>query len=341
MNSENGGSKEQFADPALRIAPAADARSEHGGTAVAKRDAGLDAHLGPPQRRPSRTTGRSAPLGGRLDRRWPTQEPTPGHRARRRRVATGTIAWLDAYGRWKHAELDECLGLPVWTFPPTREPHLHRGRRTVCGWVAFGRPAVMTAYESAAERDVLLDLEFDRDVIEVAAQPFVVRLADDTEHRPDFAALLTDGRVVIIEVKDDSKARLAHEAERGTGALRETLAVLGWTYLTLTPSPLMHQRNLRWLRGCRPQVDELAELTAPMLAAAEKFTTISMLAALAHPAISRPVLGRLLWDQQLSCDLDPALCDETSVWAPGESACVVRAMSEQRGSAARIARTAP
>jgi len=226
---------------------------------------------------------------------------------------TGAIAWLDMYGRWKHADLSKCVALEVWTFPPTREPHLHRGRMTVCGWVAFGRPAVMKAYESAAERDVLLELDFDHDVVAVSSQPFVIRLADESEHRPDFAALLTGGRVAIIEVKDGPKAQVAHDNDRATVALAEALGSLGWTYLTQVPSGIVRRRNLRWLRGARPQDNELEQLAGPMLAAAESVTTIADLVALAHPAITRPVLGRLLWDRQLSCDLDRALCDQTAV----------------------------
>lgn len=272
------------------------------------------------RRRPSRVTGRSAPLGGRLDRPWPTQRPTLGQRARRRRATTGTIAWLDEYGRWKHADLSVSTGLPAWTFPPTREPHLHRGRMTVCGWVAFGRPAAMKSYESAAERDVLLDLEFDRAVVEVASQPFVIRLPDESEHRPDFAALLADGRVAIIEVKDTEGAREAHEAEPGSEALGEALSSLGWTYLTLVPSSIVRRRNLRWLRGCRPQPHELEHLAAPMLAAAREGATIGTLVALDHPAVSRPVLGSLLWSQQLLFDPDRILRDQSVVWiAPRDS----------------------
>lgn len=180
----------------------------------------------------------------------------------------------------------------------------------------------MTAYESAAERDVLLELDFDRDVLAVAAQPFVLRLADDREHRPDFAALLTGGRVVIVEVKDDADARLAHEAEPATPGLRATLAELGWTYLTLTPPTVARLRNLRWLRGCRPQAGELARLTDAMLTMAAGQSTIAALVALAHPAISRPVLGRLVWQQHLICDLTTPLADHTPVCtaAPGDTA---------------------
>lgn len=285
------------------------------------------------QRRPSRVTGRSAPLGGRLDRPWPTQRPTLGQRARRRRATTGALAWLNEYGRWRHADLSACTSLPAWTFPPTREPHLHRGRMTVCGWVAFGRPAVMKSYESAAERDVLLDLDFDRDVVEVASQPFVVRLPDESEHRPDFAALLADGRVAIIEVKDDDVAREAHEAEPGSEALGETLSSLGWTYLTLVPSSIARRRNLRWLRGCRPQLQELEHLGAPMLAAAGDGATIGTLVALDHPAVSRPVLGSLLWSQQLLFDVDRILNDQSVVWdARRESASApVRPPDERLG----------
>lgn len=265
-------------------------------------------------RRPARASGRSAPLGGRLDRPWPTQQATIGQRARKRRARSGTIAWLDDYGRWRHADLDTCASLSVWTFAPTREPHLHRERMTVCGWVAFGRPEVMRVYESAAERNVLLELDFDHEVFAVASQPFVVGLPDGSEHRPDFAALLTGGRVAIIEVKDDAEARSAHEAEPRSAALGEALGRLGWTYLTLVPSTLSRRRNLRWLRGSRPQLEELDRLTAPMLAAAENGATIGDLAALDHPSISRPVLGWLLWNQQLSCDLNRILCDQRVVW---------------------------
>ena len=172
----------------------------------------------------------------------------------------------------------------------------------------------MKSYESAAERDVLLELEFERDVVAVASQPFVIRLADESEHRPDFAALLSSGRVAIIEVKDDEGAREAHDAEPGSAALAEVLSTLGWTYVTLVPSSIVRRRNLRWLRGCRPQLHELEHLRAPMLTAAGDGASIGMLAALDHPAVSRPVLGSLLWSQQLLFDVDSILRDQSVVW---------------------------
>lgn len=299
-------------------------------------DVRLRAKQATPPRRPSRTTGRSAPLGERLDRPWPTQQPTPGQRARRRRVEPGTIAWLDVYGRWKSAELTRCAALEVWAFPPTREPHLHRRRGAVCGWVAFGPSAVMTVYESASERDVLLELEFDRKVLAVAAQPFVVQLADASTHRPDFAVSLSDERVLIVEVKHNGDACAAHEAEPHTSALRDALGALGWTYVTRAPAPVERRRNLRWLRGCRPQSRELEQLTAGMVATARDGCAIAELVALEHAAISRPVVGRLLWEHRLVCDLDSAISDQTVVRATpvGDgSACRDHARPSQCGGA--------
>ncbi len=81
--------------------------------------------------------------------------------------------------------------------------------------------------------DHVMLLDFDRDVVGLASQPFWLRWHDgvrERRHAPDFFARLADGTGVVVDVRADDRIEPADvEAFEATGptAAAEHIAVIG------------------------------------------------------------------------------------------------------------------
>lgn len=91
---------------------------------------------------------------------------------------------------------------PVREFPP------YRGQRNWPGAWWFSRTGQHVGYESWVERDTLMALDADPDVLAVASQPmwlhWVTESGKPVRHAPDFFARRADGTGVLIDVRPSS-----------------------------------------------------------------------------------------------------------------------------------------
>lgn len=73
-------------------------------------------------------------------------------------------------------------------------------------------------YESWVERDTLMALDADPDVIAVSSQPmwlhWINAAGQAQRHAPDFFARHADGTGVLIDVRPDRRARARHTTVR-------------------------------------------------------------------------------------------------------------------------------
>ena len=60
-------------------------------------------------------------------------------------------------------------------------------------------------HESWVERDQLMALDADPDVIGVLSQPFWIHWSDGTRHAPDYFVRRRDGSVVVVDVREDDR----------------------------------------------------------------------------------------------------------------------------------------
>ena len=192
---------------------------------------------------------------------------------------------------------------PVRSFPS------FRGQRNFPGswWFATTRRHI--GYESWVERDQLMAMDSDPDVIGVASQPFRLHWPDGRHHVPDYYARRSDGTVVIVDVRPDDRIR---ESDAELFARSEVVCVAaGWAYRrvgALEPAPAA---NLRWLSGYRhPRAlrpglaDELLGSFAcerPLLEGARE---------VGDPLAVLPVLFHLLWHRRLVADLSRTVLDD-------------------------------
>ncbi|WP_179199798.1 TnsA-like heteromeric transposase endonuclease subunit [Streptomyces sp. NRRL B-24572] len=202
---------------------------------------------------------------------------------------------------------------------PVRRFRWAKGGESFPGWYYAATTADHVGYESWLERDRLVLLDRDPEVVGIASQPFWLHWHDGREsrrHAPDYFVRLADGRARVVDVR--SADRLDERTEEAFEATREACGAVGWEFEWAdTPEPVF-MANIRWLaryrrrRSGRPPevaarlVDVFAE-PLPLWAGAERVgDRLQVL----------PVLFHLLWSGRLNADLESALLGTDSlVWA--------------------------
>jgi hypothetical protein len=226
------------------------------------------------------------------------------------------ISYRDGEGRWRHRPLTEVADLPFPAYAPVREPTMIRHRVYSCGWYWFARASRFLVYESLVERRVLLELDFDPDVVDVATQPFSFHeRAGRIGHVPDVLADRVDGSRDVIDVKP-ARRRKDALARRLLALMEPACASIGWRYQVRSQPDEQRLRNLTWLACNRRRPPALERYAGQLLAAcAEPVAIDEAVRAIGPAAAVRPVLFHLLWTHRLKCDLDRPLTDATRVRA--------------------------
>jgi hypothetical protein len=172
-------------------------------------------------------------------------------------------------------------------------------------------------FESHAEQQLLLGLDFAGDLVEVLSQPF--RLTFETaigpgDHIPDFLAVTRAGSWLIDvrpgeRIKAEDRVRFAAAAEVALSCGWRYAVVPGWRpHVRATLDTVSAQR--------RPLTDPLG-LQAVLLAAAyEGPVRFGELAERTEvPAMARAQALHLLWHRRLGVDLTAPLNDQSMVHA--------------------------
>jgi hypothetical protein len=88
---------------------------------------------------------------------------------------------------------------------PARPFRFGKGLQSFAGWWYFATTASHVGFESWLERDHLMLMDFDPDVVAVSSQPFWLRWSDGKgrarRHAPDFFARRSDGTAVVTDVR--------------------------------------------------------------------------------------------------------------------------------------------
>jgi hypothetical protein len=178
-------------------------------------------------------------------------------------------------------------------------------------------------FESWVERDAVMLLDFDPDVIAVSWQPFCLRWANQPgarRHVPDFFARLADGLALVIDVRPDE---LIGADDAGVfAATQRACAAVGWGYRRVGVAGAVLAANVRWLSGfryCRC-VNALAGGELVRRVAARPVTVTGLVAFAGDRVAVLPALYHLLWRGVLDADLTAAPLSGRTVVRAGRAA---------------------
>ncbi|MEU5845718.1 TnsA-like heteromeric transposase endonuclease subunit [Saccharopolyspora shandongensis] len=201
-------------------------------------------------------------------------------------------------------------GAPVRSFPS------YRGQRNWPGLWWSSTLSAHVGFESWLERDHVMLMDFDPDVVSFAAQPFWLFFRDERRtrsHAPDFFARHRDGSATVIDCRPDGRIK-----PRDTLAFDATARACqqaGWSYKRVGEADPVVLENVRWLAGYRhprfvvsPAIERLRSVFAtprPLVQGAD-LVEMPRLAVL-------PALFHLLWTGELTADLSVTLNETTVV----------------------------
>lgn len=132
---------------------------------------------------------------------------------------------------------------PVRGFPS------YHGQRNFPGLWWFSTTGAHVGHESWLERDQLMVLDADPDVIGVVSQPFWFRWPDGVSHAPDYFVRRRDGSAVVVDVRDDDRISAADQEKFDRSAV--VCETVGWDYRRVGVLDSVLRANLRWLSGYR------------------------------------------------------------------------------------------
>jgi hypothetical protein len=170
-------------------------------------------------------------------------------------------------------------------------------------------------------------LDFDPEVIAIAAQPFWLRWRDSAgrsrRHAPDLFARMADGSAVVIDVRPDD--RIEPGDAEAFEATRRACGLAGWGFVRVGVPDLVRTANVAWLSRYRHQRCGSPDVARLLLKAfAEPAPLMSGAAAAGDPLAVLPVLFHLMWRHVLRADTIP----RSSPAPPGRSGRTTPARSK-------------
>jgi hypothetical protein len=155
-------------------------------------------------------------------------------------------------GVLRREPLGGCWNFAFERVAPVRGFASFRGQRNRPGVWWFATTGEHVGHESWLERDRLMALDADPEVVGVAAQPMWLHWASASgrlvRHAPDFFAR-ADGTGVVIDVRPDG--RIGDRDAAVFAATAQVCAQVGWEYQRVGELSPVHGANLRWLAGYR------------------------------------------------------------------------------------------
>nr|WP_246095047.1 TnsA-like heteromeric transposase endonuclease subunit [Streptomyces roseicoloratus] len=206
---------------------------------------------------------------------------------------------------------------------PVRGFRWDKGARGFAGWYYAVTTADLIGFESWLERDRLILLDRDPDVVGVASQPFWLHWHDGERprrHAPDYFVRLVDGRARVVDVRagdqiDEASAEAFAATERACRAV-------GWEFVRVgVPDPVL-MANVRWLvRYRRARSARRPDVVDGLLGQfAEPGPLRAGAVRVGDPLLVLPHLFHLLWSGALVADLEEELLhSKTVVWTRGTS----------------------
>lgn len=226
-----------------------------------------------------------------------------------------TVSFVDLDGRRRGESMSSCWMVPFERILPVRQFGSYRGKRSFSGLWWSSTIADHVGYESWLERDRVMALDFDPDVVALSSQPFRLSWQDNGKtrsHTPDYFVRLRDGTGVVVDVRADD--RIESEDAEAFAVTARACESVGWEFRRGGAMDAVRTANLRWLAGYRHprcvHAGRAADLQGvfreplPLLNGAER---------VGDPIAVLPTLFHLLWRHVLETDLDSTALSASSM----------------------------
>ncbi len=246
-------------------------------------------------------------------------ETTTAHHEHARDLPTGwPDRWSMTYSQAKNehtVSVREVEPTDLLDADPIRNSTWHAHSRARAGLHFMASTERLHWHESLFERDLLVALDFDEGFNDAASQPFTLSWHDGTDwktHTPDFAAVI-HGEMWIINVRPASL--LKPQLLANAAAVRAVCALRGWQETLVVGYEQPALTVLKTIGAARRTADpySIGDQMLDMLADWGPSRFGDVVAASAAPVLARAVLQRLIWDREVTVDLNRLLTDETVV----------------------------
>jgi hypothetical protein len=213
---------------------------------------------------------------------------------------------LRADGRDETVSLTDAARVPFEDTLPVRSFPSYRGQRSNSGLWWFATTGAHVGFESWFERDHLMLLDFDADVVGAASQPFWIRWwrqGSARRHAPDYFARRCDGSVIVFDCRP--RGRIKARDQEAFDATAAACRLVGWDYEVVDGLDPIIVANVRWLSGYRhPRYHGIAMATKVLdVLGSGPSGVLETAKAVGDPLVVLPVVYHLMWRQVLVADL--------------------------------------
>lgn len=216
-----------------------------------------------------------------------------------------TVSLRLADGRTREMPLADLTSRLVLSAIPWRVPRSRRGQPHLSGLYWSSTVGAHVVYESRLQLARLLLADFDREVVGIAAQPFLVR-EDGRRHIPDFLLSRADGSVLVVNVKPADGVHTTRVASV-LAWVNRVFATRGWEHEVWSGADPQLLANVRFLAGYKRTavVQPPGDVATARLRNAQNLTVAAAEAAFARAGLSEPrtAVLHLLWLGDLRADL--------------------------------------
>lgn len=240
-----------------------------------------------------------------------------GSAARYERAGGLELAFVDGRGVEDRRSFAECYGVRFERGRPVREFRWAKGQRHNPGWWWSATTGRHVGFESWLERDVVMMLDFDPEIVGIISQPFWLHWHDGhrrRRHCPDYFARRSDDTAMVVDVRADD--RIEPKDAEAFAAMEDACAQAGWRFRRLGVADVVVTANVRWLSRYRhPRCAGPRGMAESLLAAFDQSAALwDGASAVGDRLAVLPVLFHLLWRHDLAADLASRLGPSTLVY---------------------------
>jgi hypothetical protein len=237
-------------------------------------------------------------------------------------LGSAVVGYRPAAGEERSVSAKDVSSVALFNAAPWRTFRWYFGQRHYSGTYCSATQRDHVIYESRLELANLLLADFDPEVRQIVAQPFVFRAEVEgrlRRHVPDYL-WDADGVPVVVDVVRSERMNQP-EVVSLCAWTRRIVESLGWYYLVANEPPRTHLTNVRFLAGYRREWLINQSILGEIRSCSGQFAGLSIAdaerAVLGYPqALVRPALMHLLWCHEFRVQLGEPLCPSTVLEVP-------------------------